>query len=445
MALPLRRKSPADDARGGAGVTAGHAEPAQQPAKPKPPSLWRNRDFTILWGGETISAIGSSMSSFVWPLVGYYLTRSVSEAALAETAFTLGWVGCRLPAGAYADRWSRRRVMLGSDIAGMLLYGGLAVALLLGQLTLAQLVIAALLTGVVSAFFSPAAQAAIRAVVPAEQLPEAFSRNQAQEHAATLLGPPAGGLLLSAGRWLPFGADAVSYAVSFVAITRLTAPLGAPPREAGAVPHLRREIGEGLRVLWSRAFFRALIASAVIMNFAANALILVLTLKLLRAGAHPAAIGLILTMGGASGLAGAAAAPALIRRIPNGMLSITAGVVAASALVPMAFTDNIGYLGVLMAVVFFWLPASNASTQAYLMAVTPDRLQGRVGSAMGFACTVLMPAAPFAGGILLEQLGGTAAMLITSLLTLAGALALTASKELRVLPTPDKWETGQPA
>lgn len=434
----LRRRQ-----RAGAGPT-GPDGPAEPP-RVKPPSLWRNRDFTILWSGEAISAIGSSMSSFVWPLVGYYLTHSISEAALAGTAFTLGWVGCRLPAGALVDRLSRRRVMLASDVAGMLLYGSLAAALLLGHLTLAQLVIAALLTGVVSAFFSPAEQAAVRAVVPAEQLPEAFSRNQAQEHAATLLGPPVGGLLLSVARWLPFGADAISYAVSFAAITQLKAPLGAPQRDEDTPPHLRRDIAEGLRVLWSRSFFRALITSSVIMNFAANSLILVLTLKLLRAGAHPAAIGLILTMGGASGLVGAAAAPIFIRRIPNGILSIGAGVVAASALVPMAFTDNILYLGLLMMVTFFWLPASNASSQAYLMAVTPDRLQGRVGAALGFAATALMPLAPFAGGLLLEWAGGTAAMLVTSLLTLGGALVTLTSKELRTLPTPDKWMTGQPA
>src|SRR4051794_28412048 len=153
-------------------------------------SLWHNRDFMALWTGETVSAIGSSMSSFVFPLAGLALTGSPVEAALTGSAFTLGSVISRLPAGVWVDRWDRKRVMVLSNALGAALYAGLGVAMLAGLLTLPHLVGVAFATGVVASFFRPAETASLFRVVPREQLPTAFSQNQARQHVAGLVGGP---------------------------------------------------------------------------------------------------------------------------------------------------------------------------------------------------------------------------------------------------------------
>src|SRR3954454_17625205 len=75
--------------------------------------LARNHDFTILWIGETISDLGSTMSLFVFPLLGYRLTGSTVVAAVLEAAGLLGMAATLLPAGVMADRHDRRRLMLG--------------------------------------------------------------------------------------------------------------------------------------------------------------------------------------------------------------------------------------------------------------------------------------------------------------------------------------------
>ena len=65
-------------------------DPAVGKARVAKDPLWRNRDFMLLWTGMTTSAIGSSMSSFIFPIIGYALTGSPAQAALTGSAHLLG-------------------------------------------------------------------------------------------------------------------------------------------------------------------------------------------------------------------------------------------------------------------------------------------------------------------------------------------------------------------
>lgn len=404
------------------------------------PPLWRNHDFMTLWSGETVSALGTSMSMFLFPIVGYALSGSTTEAALAGTAFALGSTLARLPAGVWADRLNRRAVMVAANLSGGLLYASLAVTMVLGVLTLPHLLVIALLTGVVGAFFSPAETAAIRTVVPAEQLPTAFSQNEARQHMASLVGPPLAGALYAIVRWVPFAFDAVSFCVSAFAVSRIRTPLPAPRHPDSSARSMRHDLSEGLRFLWRSTVLRAIVLFAVVVNFATLALFIVLTLKLLRAGVHPAAIGLIDTIGAVAGIVGALAAPSLIKRVATGRLTIAVAVAVAVAVAPMAFTNHVVYIGLLLAIALLLLPAGNAAISSYLVAITPDRLQGRVDSALTFAATALQPAGPVIGGVLLGVFGGEVTMVALAGLICLSGLPLLLSRDLRHLGTPDTWQ-----
>ena len=80
--------------------------------------LARNRDFTILWVGETISELGSTMSLFVFPLIGYHLTGSTSVAALLEAAGLLGMARCCCRPGYWPTAYDRRTLMLVASATG---------------------------------------------------------------------------------------------------------------------------------------------------------------------------------------------------------------------------------------------------------------------------------------------------------------------------------------
>jgi MFS family permease len=400
--------------------------------------LARNRDFTILWVGETISELGSTMSLFVFPLLGYHLTGSTGVAALLEGAGLLGMVAMMLPAGVLADRFDRRRLMVGASATGALLYGSLAIAGLLGALTIPHLASVALLTGVAQGVFQPAQMAAIRSVVSTDELATAFSQNQARQHVASLLGGPLGGALYAVRAWAPFAVDAISYCVSCLTLSRIRTDLRPQPRE-GAPTRPLHQVKEGYRFIRHQPFFRTLMVWATLNNLVVNACFFVVMMRLVREGVQPAQIGLVSTAAGIGGILGALAAPYLIDRMRTGTLTVVVGWMCVLPLVPLMWWSTTWAACASVFAILLINPAGNAGIGAYRAAMTPDDLQGRVGSALSFVTMAGLPLAPVLGGSLLGALGGPAAiagMVVASALT---ALIPTFSRSMNSVPRPSEW------
>ena len=400
--------------------------------------LHRNRDFAILWSGEAVSALGTSMSVLVFPLVGYAVTGSTVLAGLATTAVLLGSVIARLPAGALVDRWPRGRVLLLANLCGAAFYASLAIAALAGRLTLRHLVVVGFLSGVTEAFIDPAASAAVRTVVPAQQLPVAYSQLQARQHGADLIGPPLGGALFSVARGLPFLLDAVSYAVCATSILFLRNPLPAPGAGKAREP-LVADLTEGLRFVWHNTVIRAVMIWAALINVSVTLVLVTITLRLIRASVHPAAIGLVDAIAAGAGLLGALIAPMVITRMRTGVTAIATGLILGLIVLPMAWTTNVVIIGALLGAGCFLLPANNSGISAYFVAVTPDRLQGRVNAAVGFVATGIQPVAPILAGVLVSTIGGQAATLTGATVVAVSVLPLLTSTAIRQLGRPASW------
>jgi MFS family permease len=401
--------------------------------------LARNHDFTVLWVGETVSELGSRVSMFVFPLLTYQLTHSAMVAAAAEACFLFGMAAALLPAGVLADRMDRRLIMRASSGTGALLYASLVVAGIEHHLTIPHLLVVAALTGIGSGLFSPAEASAVRAVVPTEDLPTALSQNQARQHVASLVGGPLGGLLYGVARWLPFLADAVTFAFSFLMLGRIRADLSAPHREGPRTSPVA-DLVEGFRFLAGRPFFRVLMTWAALVNLTVNALFFVAILRLIQAHFHPAEIGLVETASGVCGILGALAAPTLINRFATGRLTVVIAWSFVPLVAPMVFWNNPAVVAASLGLGLLLNPAGNAGISAYSIAITPDHLQGRLSSSMRFLSMAVMPLAPVIGGALLSGLGGAQAIAVLGVLTAGVALVPTVSRSVRGVPHPHVWK-----
>ena len=116
-----------------------------------------------------------------------------------------------LPSGALIDRWNRKRVMILCDIGRGLALGSIPVALFLGQLTIWQIYIAALVEGSCFVFFNIAEVACLPRVVPKAQLPAANGQNQVTGSLSALISQPLGGAIYSLNQMVPFVGDAICF------------------------------------------------------------------------------------------------------------------------------------------------------------------------------------------------------------------------------------------
>lgn len=399
--------------------------------------LRRNRDFTLLWSGLVVSTLGSRVTSIAYPLLVLATTGSPGKAGLVGFLATLPYLVVQLPAGAYVDRWNRRRVMIVCDAGRLVGAASIAAALLADRLTLAHVMVVALVEGTLFVFFNLAEQGAVRSVVPAEQLPAALAQNEVRNRGASMAGAPLGGFLFGLGRAVPFVFDAASYVVSLVCLLAIRAEFQ-EEREPGPPPRFAADIREGLTWLWHQPFLRAAALLVAGSNFLFQGVVLVLIVVASENGASPAQIGLILAGAGVGGVLGSLAAPWLQRRVPARQVVVGANWVWALLMPAIAFVGNPWALGAVFALMAFVGPLWNVVIGAYQLQLTPDRLLARVSSAELLLAFGAIPLGSLAAGALLEWLGATETALVLAGLMLLIAVAATFSAGVRKAPTLDE-------
>ncbi len=218
-------------------------------------SLWRNRDYMILWSGQLLSVLGTSVSQLALPLLVLALTGSPAQTGLAALLETLPYVILALPAGALVDRWNRKGVMIAADLGRFAAFAVIPLAAATRHLHLLLIYIAVTIHGVLMTFFSMAEVAALAQIVSREQLPAATSQNQAAQEIGTLVGPPVGGFLFqSVSQTFPFLIDSASYLASVISL--LFIQVRFQEERVVAPRHLVVEIAEGVRWLWDHPLIR---------------------------------------------------------------------------------------------------------------------------------------------------------------------------------------------
>ncbi len=354
--------------------------------------------------------LGSGVSSLAFPLITLALTHSPAQAGLVGAVFGLPYIVFSLPAGAYVDRWDRKRVMIICDTVRALNISSIPLAVLAGHLSIVQLYLAAAIDGTAFVFFNVAEVAALPRVVDKSQIADASSQNQAAQAAGLLVSPPLGGLLYqSLGRGVPFLADGISYAVSVFSLlfikTEFQLDRTADHR------HILVEIGEGVTWLWRQPLILYMSFLTGGLNFASNATFLILLILAKERGASPALIGVMFAITSIGALLGSIVAPRFQKRFGYAQVIISATWLQALIIPAFAIAPNIFVLGALGAVVFVTGPIYNAVQFSYRISIIPDELQGRVNSAVRLIAFGGMPLGLALPGVLIQTVGAVPAVL----------------------------------
>lgn len=283
-------------------------------------TLWRHPDFVKLWTGQTISKFGSHITGVALPFTAVLALKATPmQMGVLAALGSLPVLLIGLPAGAWVDRLRRRPILIAADVGRALLLLSIPIAAIVRALHIEQLYLVALLTGALTVFFDVADPAFLPAVVPAEQLIEGNSKLGASDSLAEIAGPSlAGGLV----QWLsaPFALaiDAATFIFSALSLAAIRA------REPQPLPPVQRqrimgEIVEGLRYVLRHPLLRALGGTMATFTFFGN-FIGTLYFLYISNTLHipPAAVGILIGLGGVGAFVGALLAGPLVRRLGLG-------------------------------------------------------------------------------------------------------------------------------
>lgn len=392
-------------------------------------SLNRNRNFTLLWVGGAVSAVGYRATAMAFPLLVLATGGSASDAGLVGAAAMAPHLLFQLIAGALVDRWNRRTVLIATDAGRALAIGSVAVAVLAGTPSLNHLVLAAFAEGTFSVFHVLAQRAAVRTVVPDHQLGDALSRNEVAARGANLGGQPLSGVLFAVGRGVPFLSGLVSYLVSLATVVLLR---GEFQVRAGVRQHVLTEVRQGFNWLWHQPFLRAATMAISAGNMLLHALYLAVIVVVSRAGYSSIVVGLVLAGTGVGGVAGALIAPWIARQASMRRIFVTAHWLWA-AIIPMVaiFDHPLASAGV-FALFAFAGAVYNVVVGAYQMRITPPHLLARVSSIIGMLSFGVIPLGTVVGGYLLDHYGGGTTVGVLSAVMIIIATAVTLAPSVRL-------------
>lgn len=214
-------------------------------------SAWRalrRRDYRLYFFGQLVSLSGTWMQQTAQGWLVYRLTGSatllgVTAAAGQAPAVVMGLVG-----GAAADRYDRRKILLGTQLLALLQAAALAVLTSTGRVQVWHVVALAAFLGVVNAFDMPARQAFVPELVPTDEMGNAIALSGILLNSARMVGPAFAGLLIARlGEASCFWLNAVSYLAVIASLWAITPRRVASSTELSAVEHIRDGLRYALR------------------------------------------------------------------------------------------------------------------------------------------------------------------------------------------------------
>jgi predicted MFS family arabinose efflux permease len=355
------------------------------------------------------------------------------EIGALATAQTLPFLLLALPFGLWADRGSRRWLMVGCELLRSLSLLGLLVAVLAGQLSLGLLGLLGFIGAVGTVGYSVAAPALLPALVPADALARANGRLELARSAAFAAGPALAGALVA---WA--GASA-----AFVLATLLSASAAAllwrlhePPRAPTAPRHPLLELRDGARLVWQHALLRPILLTAVAWNIAWFVLQAAYVPYAMRAlGMNATGVGITLAAYGAGMVAGALLAPRLVAHLSFGHAIVFGPLVSVAAMSTMVATlrwPQGAWAGVAFFLFGFGPIVWTITSTTLRQTVTPGAMLGRV-SAMFL--TVNMGARPLGAALggLVGARWGEAACLWLALAGFVLQAAVIVASQVRTL------------
>ncbi|MCX8088459.1 MAG: MFS transporter [Meiothermus ruber] len=376
----------------------------------------------LLWG-QTSVTFGAVILEVALPLLAAItLNASPSQMGLLATLQTLPWLVITLFAGVWIDQGSPKRIMAWANYGRGLLLLTIPLAGWLGWLSIEWLWVVAFAYGMLRVFFDLSVSAFVPSIAGREHLIAANSQLESSRQVATVAGPGVAGLLVQAiGAPLTVLLNAFLYWVSAFLIQRIPS---SESQQVRSPKLLLGEVGEGLRLVFSDGYLRALVLSSATFNLHIGMLAGLQILFLSRVlEIPPAWIGVIFGVVGLGALVGALTAARFTNWLGMGGIVIRMQLISSLTGVAFALVQAPPIVAAFLVSLILFIKAvstvvRNVNVVSIRQARTPRHLLGRVGGTSQFVGIGLGSLGGILGGLLAEWLGIRQATLIAGLIAI---------------------------
>lgn len=391
--------------------------PVADPPEPRSAlQILGTRDFGVYFLGNSLSNIGTWFQNLAAAILVFRLTRSTFLVGVVNFAQLIGAFVLAPWAGAAADRFDRRRLLIVTQIVAAGVSVGLAVLTAADRATAPVVIAAAALLGLSLAFMVPALLAMVPLLVPKEDLDTAVSLNSVTFNLARAIGPVLASIVIAAAGIAPaFGVNAISFGLFVVALLIIR------PREQQIATGPRPKLRETARMVAADPVLRTLLLVVMAVSVTTdpvNTLTPEYATEIL--GRSDTVTGWLVGAFGGGATIAALTLTGWLRKRPNGL--VEAMVVEAIGMLGFALAPNLplALLGMAISGAGF-IGAITRSTTRIQREVDDDQL-GRVMALWSLAFVGMRPFAALLDGAVAEVAGVRAGAALMALPALAGAV-----------------------
>ncbi|MFC0506051.1 MFS transporter [Micromonospora costi] len=405
--------------------------------------------FWRWWTAGTTSLVGSAVGAVALPLTALtVLDASPFEMGLIAAASYAAWIVIGLPAGVIAQRLPLRGTQVGADLARAVAVASVPLAWWWGQLSVAHLVVTALVVSFANVLFDVANSTFLPSIVEREKLQSRNSLTSATHAATQLSGPSLGGIAVQVLGAVPtLLVDAASYLISAALLRTLPARRVETPDRW---PPMHELIREGWRFVARHPVMGPSMWAATAVNFVCGAQLALYPLYLVRELHAPAGlVGVLLAVEGVGSLLGATLTPRFTGRVGTARALVVACLVAVVG----AFVIPLGsgwpaYLAFAVGNVVFagGVVVLSVTTRTYRQTASPPELLSRVMATVRFVSWGAIPVGGLVAGALAGLLGARVTLLVFAAAVVCAPLALLLSpvRRLRDLTDHDRAAGAEP-
>ena len=391
----------------------------------------REREFRLLFVGQTTSRLGSAMAPVALAFaILNTLHGSATDIGVVLTARQVSVVLLLLFGGVWADRLPRHRVMVSSNVVSGASQALVATLLLAGHARLWQLAVLAAVNGGSSAFFFPASTGIIPQTVPSTMLQQANATLRLALNSTAITGAAVGGILVAAtSPGVAIAVDAGSYVLAALSIGMMRLPAGLRTQGSTVLHELR----EGWQDFWARTWLWAIVLQFGIINAAETGVANVLgpTVAKEHLGG-PAAWGAVLT---AQSVGLVLCGVLMLRWRPRHMLRVATYSVFALVfiLVALAIPASLPIVIVSGFLTGFGIEIFGVLWDTAVMQEIPQERLSRISSYDALGSWVLMPVGYIVAGPIAAAVGVRATFIGATVLTIGATALVLLSRDVRTL------------